>query len=95
MDCSQSGQLGRKAGDPFYVLFRHKRCFPFLDNVATSVYIGPMKEVGIRELKNRLSEYIRLVREGEVVMVTDRGEVVAELRAPQVAAQPKDLDVKV
>jgi antitoxin (DNA-binding transcriptional repressor) of toxin-antitoxin stability system len=41
-----------------------------------------MKEVGIRELKNRLSEYIRLVREGEVIMVTDRGEVVAELRAP-------------
>jgi len=42
-----------------------------------------MREVGIRELKNRLSEYIRLVREGEVVMVTDRGEVVAELRPPQ------------
>jgi antitoxin (DNA-binding transcriptional repressor) of toxin-antitoxin stability system len=41
-----------------------------------------MREVGIRELKNHISEYIRLVREGEVVMVTDRGEVVAELRAP-------------
>ena len=39
-------------------------------------------EVGIRELKNRLSEYLRLVRAGEVVMVTDRGEVVAELRPP-------------
>lgn len=42
-----------------------------------------MKEVGIRELKNRLSEYVRLVREGEVVMVTDRGQVVAELRPPE------------
>lgn len=42
-----------------------------------------MKEVGIRELKNRLSEYVRLVRAGEVVMVTDRGEVVAELRPPR------------
>lgn len=42
-----------------------------------------MREVGIRELKNRLSEYVRLVKEGEVVMVTDRGEVVAELRAPE------------
>lgn len=41
-----------------------------------------MREVGIRELKNRLSEYVRLVREGEVVMVTDRGQVVAELRPP-------------
>lgn len=41
-----------------------------------------MKAVGIRELKNRLSEYLRAVREGERVYVTDRGEVVAELRAP-------------
>lgn len=46
-----------------------------------------MREVGIRELKNRLSEYIRLVREGEVVMVTDRGEVVAELRQPGPASE--------
>ncbi|HEX4963009.1 MAG TPA: type II toxin-antitoxin system prevent-host-death family antitoxin [Thermoanaerobaculia bacterium] len=46
-----------------------------------------MREVGIRELKNRLSEYVRLVKEGEVVMVTDRGEVVAELRAPQPASE--------
>lgn len=41
-----------------------------------------MKAVGLRELKNRLSEYVRLVRAGEVVLVTDRGEVVAELRPP-------------
>lgn len=41
-----------------------------------------MKTVGIRELKNRLSEYLRLVRNGEEVLVTDRGEVVAELRHP-------------
>lgn len=43
-----------------------------------------MKEVGIRELKNRLSEFIRLVRAGEVVVITDRGEIVAELRPPSV-----------
>lgn len=41
-----------------------------------------MIAVGIRELKNRLSEYIRMVRRGEAIMVTDRGEVVAELRQP-------------
>jgi prevent-host-death family protein len=40
------------------------------------------REVGIRDLKNHLSEYVRLVRAGEVVMVTDRGEVVAELCPP-------------
>ena len=41
-----------------------------------------MKAVGVRELKNRLSEYLRLVRAGEDVLVTDRGEVIAELRRP-------------
>jgi antitoxin (DNA-binding transcriptional repressor) of toxin-antitoxin stability system len=41
-----------------------------------------MKTVGVRELKNRLSEYIRRVRTGEPVLVTDRGEVVAELGPP-------------
>ena len=41
-----------------------------------------MKTVGIRELKNRLSHYVRLVRGGERVLVTDRGVVVAELRRP-------------
>ena len=37
-------------------------------------------KVGTRELKNRLSHYLRQVKQGEVVEVTDRGEVVAELR---------------
>src|SRR5262245_26664456 len=41
-----------------------------------------MKTVGVRELKNRLSEYIREVRAGEGVLVTDRGEVVAEIGPP-------------
>ena len=41
-----------------------------------------MKTVGIRELKNRFSEYLRQVRSGESVLVTDRGEVVAELSPP-------------
>ncbi len=39
-----------------------------------------MKAVGIKILKARLSEYIRLVKNGETVLVTDRDEVVAELR---------------
>jgi antitoxin (DNA-binding transcriptional repressor) of toxin-antitoxin stability system len=41
-----------------------------------------MRAVGVRELKNRLSEYLRLVREGQDILVTDRGEVIAELRRP-------------
>jgi len=38
-----------------------------------------MKSIGIRELRQYASRYIRLVREGEVVEVTDRGEPVARL----------------
>ncbi len=41
-----------------------------------------MKTVGVRDLKNKLSEYLRRVRLGESVLVTDRGEVVAELLPP-------------
>jgi antitoxin (DNA-binding transcriptional repressor) of toxin-antitoxin stability system len=39
-----------------------------------------VKSVGVKQLKSRLSEYLRLVRSGEIVLVTDRDEVVAELR---------------
>lgn len=42
-----------------------------------------MRTVGLKVLKNRLSEYIRLVSGGETVLVTDRDRVVAELRPPQ------------
>lgn len=41
-----------------------------------------MLAVGIREMKNRLSHYVRLVEAGESVLITDRGTVVAELRPP-------------
>jgi prevent-host-death family protein len=39
-----------------------------------------MKVVGIKQLKARLSEYVRLAKAGETVLVTERDEVVAELR---------------
>lgn len=41
-----------------------------------------MVTVGVRELKNRLSEHLRMVRRGEEVLITHRGEVVADLRQP-------------
>lgn len=37
-------------------------------------------KVGTKELKNRLSEYLGHVKRGEIVHVTDRGKVVAEIR---------------
>ncbi|HEU5207943.1 MAG TPA: hypothetical protein VFU06_00925 [Longimicrobiales bacterium] len=49
-----------------------------------------MRVVGIRQLKARLSEYLRDVRRGEVFLVTDRDEVVAELRPPGSLHAPSD-----
>ena len=41
-----------------------------------------IKAVGVKELKNRLSACLREVRGGTVILVTDRENVVAELREP-------------
>lgn len=41
-----------------------------------------MRSVGIKVLKNKLSEYIRIAASGEIVLVTDRDRVVAELVPP-------------
>ena len=45
-----------------------------------------MDPVGIKALKNKLSEYVRAAAAGETVLVTDRGRVVAELVAPRLHA---------
>jgi antitoxin (DNA-binding transcriptional repressor) of toxin-antitoxin stability system len=37
-------------------------------------------QVGARELKNRWGHYLRQVRSGATVYVTDRGRIVAELK---------------
>ena len=36
-----------------------------------------MRAVGIKALKNRLSEYVRVAASGETVLVTDRDQIVA------------------
>ena len=41
-----------------------------------------MRAVGLKVLKNKLSEYVRLVASGESVLITDRDRVVAELVPP-------------
>ncbi len=40
-----------------------------------------MLTAGIRHLRNNLSRYLRRLKPGEVIMVTDRGRVIAELRS--------------
>jgi prevent-host-death family protein len=46
-------------------------------------HIGDARAVGLRVLKNRLSEYVRIAAAGETVLVTDRERVVAELVPPR------------
>lgn len=43
--------------------------------------------MGIKVLKNNLSKYLKLVRKGETVLVTDRDEVIAEIRRPSAAVK--------
>ena len=51
--------------------------------VATGSYIASMRSVGLKVLKNKLSEYVRLAAQGETVLVTDRDRVVAEIIPPE------------
>jgi antitoxin (DNA-binding transcriptional repressor) of toxin-antitoxin stability system len=41
-----------------------------------------LRAVGLKTLKNKLSEYVRLAAGGETVLVTDRDRVVAEIGPP-------------
>jgi antitoxin (DNA-binding transcriptional repressor) of toxin-antitoxin stability system len=50
------------------------------------------KTVGIRELKNNLSAYLREVRRGARILVSDRSSVVAELREPGALYGPVPTD---
>jgi antitoxin (DNA-binding transcriptional repressor) of toxin-antitoxin stability system len=45
-----------------------------------------MIQTGIRDLKAHLSAYLRKVAGGEIILVTDRGRVIAELRLPGTAS---------
>jgi antitoxin (DNA-binding transcriptional repressor) of toxin-antitoxin stability system len=42
-----------------------------------------MRAVGLKILKNKLSEYVRLAARGETVLITDRDAVVAEIVPPR------------
>jgi prevent-host-death family protein len=42
-----------------------------------------MRTVGLKTLKNKLSEYVRAAASGETIVVTDRGRPVAEIVPPR------------
>jgi antitoxin (DNA-binding transcriptional repressor) of toxin-antitoxin stability system len=47
-----------------------------------------MRSVGLKILKNKLAEYVRLAAGGETVLVTDRERVVAEIVPPREGRSP-------
>ena len=49
-------------------------------------------EVSIREMKNRLSKYLKLVRAGKDVVITDRGRPVARLIVVQPSPKEAEAD---
>jgi antitoxin (DNA-binding transcriptional repressor) of toxin-antitoxin stability system len=53
-----------------------------------------VRAVGLKVLKNKLSEYVRLAANGETVLVTDRDRVVAELGPPREGRSPVLADAR-
>jgi antitoxin (DNA-binding transcriptional repressor) of toxin-antitoxin stability system len=50
-----------------------------------------MISVGVRELKNQLSQYLQYVKKGERVLITEHNRIIAELSLPK---DQKDLEVE-
>ncbi len=48
--------------------------------MTTRDYFDEVKAVGVKSLKTNLSAHLRAVKSGETILVTERDEVIAELR---------------
>jgi len=53
-----------------------------------------MSTVGVKELKNRLTHYLRLTKQGEEIIVTDRGAPIALLQPINGTAKAVSLEGK-
>jgi len=53
-----------------------------------------MSTVGVKELKNRLTQYLRRTKQGEEIVVTERGRPVAVIQPIQSARTILSLDAK-
>ena len=53
-----------------------------------------MRAVGLKVLKNKLSEYVRLAEQGETILISDRDRVVAELVPPDATRSPLVADAR-
>ena len=53
-----------------------------------------MRAVGIKELKNRLRRYLGQIKQGEEVIVTERGKPIALIQPIQSAEHPASLEAR-
>ena len=53
-----------------------------------------MSTVGVKELKNRLTQYLRRTKQGEEVVVTERGKPIAVIQPIQSAAPVVSLQAR-
>ncbi|EMY78776.1 toxin-antitoxin system, antitoxin component, PHD family [Leptospira weilii serovar Ranarum str. ICFT] len=53
-----------------------------------------MKAVGAKILKDNFNDFLRLVKEGETILVMERNQVVAEIKKPSSDSLNSDLTVE-
>jgi prevent-host-death family protein len=53
-----------------------------------------MSTVGVKELKNRLTQYLRRTKQGEEVVVTERGRPIALIQPIRSAEAPLSLEAR-
>ena len=53
-----------------------------------------MSRVGVKELKNRLTEFLRRTQKGEEIIVTDRGRPIALIQPIESAKQFESLEAR-
>ena len=53
-----------------------------------------MSTVGIRELKNRLTQYLRRTKTGEEIVVTERGHPIAIIQPIRAAERSSSLEAR-
>ena len=66
-----------------------------VDNVASCSYIVRVKSVGLRDLKNRLTSYLKLAKANREVIVTERGRAIAVIQPIGSTGAPQSLEARI
>ena len=53
-----------------------------------------MITVGVKELKNRLSQYLQYVKNGEKVVITEHNKIIAEISLPEKTKEESKMEEK-